>query len=350
MEEIANKYKDMVIGDQEEELVFEEEALEGEDGLGKQELYPVVGTVITNKMVNFSALRNLMASLWMPGKGISIKAIDEKRYMFTFYHPIDMKRVLEDGPWIFEQNLLVLRALQPGDVPLSVPLNEAKFWVQVHDIPYDFMNLSVARRIGNFVGTFVNWEKPWYDKKWKPYMRVRACLDVGKPMKIGTTLRKGRGEGYWVDFKYEKLPSFCFSCGIIGHSDRFCPLVYEKDGTDTIRPYGIHLRAGGGGKARQERGNKWIISDGPEEESRAAREEGGSSGPGRKNWGIASVSASKGGGGNTDATAMEDKSGEPKRRRTWEESGVAGEGGETMVLDPKNGEGAGLDALTRHIP
>ncbi|CAH9143471.1 unnamed protein product [Cuscuta epithymum] len=248
---------------------------------------------------------------------------------------------------IFEQNLLVLRALQPGDVPLRVPLNEAEFWVQVHDIPYDFMNLGVARRIGNFVGKFVNWEKPQYDKKWKPYMRVRACLDVGKPLKIGTTLRKGQGDGYWVDFKYEKLPSFCFSCGIIGHSNRFCPLVYEKDVANTIKPYGVSLRAGG--EARLERESRWIIPDGSGEGSKSTRKEGGSSGPGRKTWGFPSASNSMDGEDNTTAAAMEDKSGEPKRRRTWEVSGEAGEEGETMVLDPKNGEGAGLDALTHHI-
>ncbi|CAH9114720.1 unnamed protein product [Cuscuta epithymum] len=260
MEETANKYKDMAIGNQEEELVFEEETLEEEGDLAEQEVYPVVGTVITDKMVKFSSLQNLMASLWRPGKGISIKEIGEKRYMFTFFHPIDMKHVLEDGPWIFEQNLLVLRALQPGDVPLRVPLNEAEFLVQAHDIPYDFMNLGVARRIGNFVGKFVSWEKPQFDKKkWKPYMRIRACLDVGKPLKVGTTLRKG--EGHWVDFKYEKLSSFCFSCSVIGYADKFCPLVYENDSAATIRPYCVGLRVGGGGKARMEGGNKWIISE-----------------------------------------------------------------------------------------
>ncbi|CAH9147394.1 unnamed protein product [Cuscuta epithymum] len=252
MDEIANKCRDMVIGNREGELVVDDEVFEEEEDSTKQEAYPVIGTVITNKMVRFSALRELMVSLWMPVKGVSIKEIDEKRYMFTFYHPLDMKRVLEDGPWIFEQNLLVLRALQPGDVPLRVPLNEAEFWVLVHDIPYDFMNLGVARKVRNFVGKFVNWKKPQFDKKWKPYMRVRACLDVGKPLKVGTTLRKGQGEGHWVDFKYEKLPSFCFSCGVIGHADRYCPLAYEKNDTDMDRPYGVGLRAGGGGKARHE--------------------------------------------------------------------------------------------------
>ncbi|CAH9090917.1 unnamed protein product [Cuscuta epithymum] len=264
--------------------------------------------------------------------------------MFTFYHPIDMKHVLEDGPWIFEQNLLVLRALQPGDVPLLVPLNEAEFWIQVHDIPYDFMNLGVARRIGNFVGKFVNWEKPQFDKKWKLYMRVRACLDVGQPLKIGTTLRKGQGEGHWVDFKYEKLPSFCFSCGIIGHSDRYCPLAYEKKSTDTTRPYGVGLRARGGGKARLEGGNKWIISDEPRKDTRVIGVEEGSSGTGKKGWNNPSSSNKKSGGEEAEEAAMADKNGEPKRRRTWEETGGAGAEGETMVLDPKNGEEAGSEA------
>ncbi|CAH9132974.1 unnamed protein product [Cuscuta epithymum] len=40
MEEIANKYKDMTIGDQEKELVFEEEMLEEEGDSAEREVVP----------------------------------------------------------------------------------------------------------------------------------------------------------------------------------------------------------------------------------------------------------------------------------------------------------------------
>ncbi|CAH9109974.1 unnamed protein product [Cuscuta europaea] len=78
-------------------------------------------------------------------------------------------------------------------------------------------------------------------------MRIRVCMDIRKPLKKGTTLKKG-GIGHWVDFKYEKLPNFCFICGIIDHSDKFCLVVYEGDNTLLDKFYGVHLRAGGRGR------------------------------------------------------------------------------------------------------
>ncbi|CAH9085499.1 unnamed protein product [Cuscuta epithymum] len=138
-----------------------------------------------------------------------------------------MERVLGGRQWLYEQNLLVLWSLKPGDVPLRVPLNEAEFWVQVHNVPYDYMNLGVARRVDNFIGKFINFDKSQFEESWNSYMRIRVCMDVGKAMKIGMTLRKGREAKHRVDFKYEKLSSFCFACSIIGHADRFFPLPYE---------------------------------------------------------------------------------------------------------------------------
>lgn len=32
----------------------------------------------------------------------------------------------------------------------------------------------------------------------------------------------------WVNFKYEKLPNFCFFCGVIGHAEKFCLKFPDK--------------------------------------------------------------------------------------------------------------------------
>ncbi|CAH9059444.1 unnamed protein product [Cuscuta epithymum] len=157
-------------------------------------------------------------------------------------------------------------------------------------------------------------------------MRIRVCLDVEKSLKVGTTLRKGQGEGHWVDFKYEKLPIFCFSCGIIGHVGRFCPLVYENIYVDTNQQYGVSLRAGGGGKACWG-GDKWLVPEGSRDGSMAVREDGERAGPSRQGWELSLAGNIKSRTEDEETTVVDGTSGDPKRRRTWEEdSGERDEG------------------------
>ncbi|KAF4350102.1 hypothetical protein F8388_005964 [Cannabis sativa] len=44
-------------------------------------------------------------------------------------------------------------------------------------------------------------------------------------------------------FKYEFVPTFCFICGLIGHSDRFCPRRFEPHFDPNVKPYGEWMKA-----------------------------------------------------------------------------------------------------------
>lgn len=52
-------------------------------------------------------------------------------------------------------------------------------------------------------------------------MRVR--LDVTKRLVRGKKITVERGECKWVHFKYERLPNFCYRCGLLSHALKDCP-------------------------------------------------------------------------------------------------------------------------------
>lgn len=58
------------------------------------------------------------------------------------------------------------------------------------------------------------------------------------------------------------LNTFCFCCGLLGHSDKFCRKVYEEGLTPKDYPYGAWLRAGGR-RQSQPVGAKWLLPDLP---------------------------------------------------------------------------------------
>ncbi|WOH11567.1 hypothetical protein DCAR_0831056 [Daucus carota subsp. sativus] len=56
-------------------------------------------------------------------------------------------------------------------------------------------------------------------------------------------IKREGGDWSWVNFKYERLSTFCFVCGRLGHSERDCNVVYANPGKEIERTYGTWLRA-----------------------------------------------------------------------------------------------------------
>ncbi|MBA0879066.1 hypothetical protein Goshw_003306 [Gossypium schwendimanii] len=73
-----------------------------EENKADEESYDLclVGRVITDSIVNFTSLRNTLADLWHPLRGVSITELESKRILFRFYSEIDLKRVMDGMPLI----------------------------------------------------------------------------------------------------------------------------------------------------------------------------------------------------------------------------------------------------------
>ncbi|XP_074336503.1 uncharacterized protein At4g02000-like [Apium graveolens] len=233
---------------------MEEEEAEGiivgaEEGRETKESFVLVGRFLTEKHVNFQAIPNVLASVWRPKEGMEVHDIGGYRYSFVFYHIMDLRKILEGGPWSYEQNMLVYHKMQETEDEHQVPLNEVEIWVQVHDIPKGFISETILKSIGNFIGTYVKSDPGSFDGAWKAFVRIRVNLNIQKPLKRRMKIKREGGNWGWVNFKYERLGSFCFVCGIIGHTERECNIVYANPEKEIERAYGTWLRASGrGGK------------------------------------------------------------------------------------------------------
>lgn len=95
-------------------MVFEGEGDPMENNSGDLSL---VGRFLTDRTIRFTIMRERMADVWRPGKGVTIKEQEKGVYVFQFYYRIDMQRVLMDGPWNFDNQLLILEKIKPGESP-----------------------------------------------------------------------------------------------------------------------------------------------------------------------------------------------------------------------------------------
>ncbi|KAL8155863.1 hypothetical protein AgCh_001059 [Apium graveolens] len=56
-------------------------------------------------------------------------------------------------------------------------------------------------------------------------------------------LKKTESDWIWISFKYENIPTFCFICGLLGHSEKFCARLFDTPAEKIIKPYGIWMKA-----------------------------------------------------------------------------------------------------------
>ncbi|CAN1835666.1 hypothetical protein LINPERHAP1_LOCUS34502 [Linum perenne] len=73
-------------------------------------------------------------------------------------------------------------------------------------------------------------------------MRIKVKLDIRRPLKREKLLRKQNKETL-VTFAYERLPTFCFICGRIGHIDRFCELRFRIPEAQIVKLWDKSLKA-----------------------------------------------------------------------------------------------------------
>ena len=52
---------------------------------------------------------------------------------------------------------------------------------------------------------------------WDKSARLRILLDVTKPLRRVQRVALKGGTSALIEIKYERLPTFCYMCGVIGH-------------------------------------------------------------------------------------------------------------------------------------
>lgn len=128
----------------------------------------------------------------------------------------------------------------------------------MYDLPKGLSSGNIFKNIGNYVGTFVKTDQANITGGWKMYARIRVTLDLDKPLRRKMKIKREGGDWSWVQFKYERLSTFCFVCGVVGHSDREYGIVYANPDKEIARAYGVWLRAPPKNIKNQNLGAKWL--------------------------------------------------------------------------------------------
>ncbi|KAG8365610.1 hypothetical protein BUALT_Bualt18G0123700 [Buddleja alternifolia] len=204
----------------------------------------VVGRILSGSRFNFNALKETMLTAFKPRKQIDFEKLDNGRFLLNFESPNDLDKVLEGGPWCYDNDLVILKLLLENDDPLSVPLWWVDFYVLAKGLPISKMTKDMASFIGNSLGQFRSVDLARNGVAGGSTLRIRVGLDVSKPLRRVSFFRAG-SNNFNISYTYERLPNFCYICGIMGHIFQFCEAPNKDDfkKSDKEFPFGPSLRA-----------------------------------------------------------------------------------------------------------
>ncbi|CAA0831099.1 Unknown protein, partial [Striga hermonthica] len=242
-QDISSKLQRFILSDKEEGgLVLSVDDI----AIGMQDCsLSLIGKIFGEKNVNFSGLKTTISSIWVTDKPFSIRNLGNNKFQFLFQFEQDRDRILEGKTWNFDGQYLLLKPWNSENNEFSEEDEIIKIWVQILNLPLHWLSADTGVKLGRMLGKVLDVQVPGIGNYHGQNMNILVQLPLSEPILRGTFIKMGE-DNKWVDFRYENIQSFCFYCGIIGHSDRSC----VKKNTDIdnnelqLGQYGEWLRIG----------------------------------------------------------------------------------------------------------
>ena len=146
---------------------------------------------------------------------------------FKFSSMYQLEWMERSGLWNFENNLLLLCRWRRGLSSANLIFTHAPFWIQIWGLPFEYTTEEAGRDIGSKVGRVIEVDKRSWQADQAKFMRVRIDLPIEKPLRRGGYVTNMDGDRCWVPLNMSDCPH-CFSCGKIGHDEKHCGMVIEK--------------------------------------------------------------------------------------------------------------------------
>jgi hypothetical protein len=181
------------------------------DGISIQGSYCLVEKLISERLIGKDIIQKRMIRSWRPKGLVAFKVLGENLFLLEFEYEWDKNRVMEGRPWFFDGQLFSIANYDGITSLCKMSFESTSFWIRMFYLPLSCMRKEMGRKLGETVEEVETNED---GIGWGEYLRVKAHVNFSKPLPRGRIL-KLKDKSLWIDFQYEKIPKFCFMCGVI---------------------------------------------------------------------------------------------------------------------------------------
>ncbi|XP_042988633.1 uncharacterized protein LOC122316163 [Carya illinoinensis] len=189
--------------------------------LMQQGKFCLLAMIIAERLVNREAFKTTMSKVWKCKSWIQFSEVGTNKFFIEFNHEQDLQQVISGIPWSFDRWLICLQPFEGHRLINKVLFHIEVFWVQAFNMTFASMTHEEETQITENSGRVLTVQADERGIGWGKCMRMRVEVDISKALKRGIFLTF-EGKKTWVSFKYERLPNFCFKCGVIKHDQKGC--------------------------------------------------------------------------------------------------------------------------------
>ncbi|CAA0840131.1 Unknown protein, partial [Striga hermonthica] len=202
------------------------------------------GKVIGDRPPNWIGIKRSMSQIWRLAQPMEVKELEPNYFQFIFQSKEDQKRVSYGTNWSFENQYLILREWCSGLNSKHPTFQELKLWVQVKNVPLNWLCTEVGIKICTVFKEVDNVVIANYGNHGGKFLRLLVTLDLNEPVPRCTKVRLG-DEVASINFVYERLRNLCHYCGHIGHLEKGCIKKVEDIKSRSLKEgqYGDWLKA-----------------------------------------------------------------------------------------------------------
>ncbi|KAL2235698.1 UNVERIFIED_CONTAM: hypothetical protein Sindi_1302000 [Sesamum indicum] len=149
-------------------------------------------------------------------------------FFFQFKTVAHMEEIIEGGPWLFQEQPIVLQKWVPGMVMRKLKHTQVPVWIKLRHLPVELWTKEGLSIVAIGIG------KPLYPDAITractrlDFARVCVMLDVHSKLQKHIIIMAPDEEGgetpCKVDVEYEWLPPKCTCCMMLGHAAKECAI------------------------------------------------------------------------------------------------------------------------------
>jgi hypothetical protein len=186
---------------------------------------------VNGRIFAVKTIREWIHSTWKDELGYLPELVELNRnwYAFTFQNSEHSKWVLSKA-WSINNSPLLLKPWNPLFDASTERLDKILVWVRLPALPFHLWSFDYFKKIGNFLGDFLDADMTFEETKQRKVARILVNLNVREGLGEEMDLSWG-GYTYAQKLDYENIPFRCRRCHQYGHLVKNCKLPLRTRGT-----------------------------------------------------------------------------------------------------------------------